>query len=196
MQIRSTILAAVGAALMLAGAPAYGGEPAPAQVPSVPAVAAPAAVKPASTGIVDIRKIGSESAAGKKILAALKVKYDKYRDELETKAKKLEKQKASLDAKAREMTREQREAKLKELEKGVKSYRELMAKSEKEMQENEQKSTGRFLEEIESVVKDYGRSHGYALICAKGGLIYNDSAAAPEDLTVEIMKEVDIRHGK
>jgi len=194
MQIRSTIVAAAAVAVMLAVAPAFAEESAPAK-PTTPAVAASASV-PCKAGVVDIRKIGSESVSGKKILAALKVRFDKYRKELEAKAKKLDKQKAALEAKGREMTKAQREAKIKELEKGVDAYRELMAKSEKKMQENEQASTGKFLEEIEAVVKEYGRTHGYALICATGGLIYNDSAAVPEDLTDEIMKEVDAAHGK
>ncbi len=193
MLIRPVSVAAAAAALLLSVAPLHAEDAAPAKA-TAPAVTAPATAVPVKLGVVDIRKIGSESVSGKKILAGLKVKFDKLRKELEAKAKRLEKQKGELDQKAREMTKAQRDAKVKELEKGVNAYREQMAKSEKAMRDSEQASTKKFLDEIAAVVKKYGKTHGYALISATEGVIYSGKDREPVDLTAEIMKEVDAAH--
>jgi Skp family chaperone for outer membrane proteins len=199
MQItKKTMLAAFTAALLIATAPvAFGADTAPADGAKPVETAKPAVVAPAAKiGYVDVRKVGQETETGKSIAATLKERYEKLRVELGAKSKKLEKQKAALEAKVKEMTKAQREAKIKELENGLKAYQAQVNNAEKEMREKEEALTSKFLAEIEAIVKEFGRSNGYAMISTKGGLIYNDGASEPKDLTDDIMKLTDAKNKK
>ena len=70
-------------------------------------------------GYVDIMKIAEQSDVGKVAKTHFESKADRYKAQIETKQKMLEKQKATLEAKLPTYTPEQRAAKIKDYEKKV-----------------------------------------------------------------------------
>ena len=142
-------------------------------------------------GSVDFRKVAQQSEAGKKATSGLKEMADKFQSSLNAKGKELDKLKSDLEEKGKKLTEAKRSAKEKELQKKFQEYRQFGENAEREMLKKEEEFTKQIGEELEKIVKEYGRKNGYAAIARKDALIYNDAKYEVKELTDEILKLFD-----
>ena len=142
-------------------------------------------------GSVDFRKVAQQSEAGKKATSSLKEMSEKFQSSLNTKGKELDKMKGALEEKGSKLSETKRNAKEKELQKKFQEYRQYGENAERELLKKEEGFTKQIGEELEKIVKEYGRNNGYAAIVRKDALIYNDAKYEVKDLTDEILKLFD-----
>jgi outer membrane protein len=139
-------------------------------------------------GSVDMSKLVQESDAGKKAMAELKETADKLQASMRSKEKELEKLKTTLQDKGKSLTEAKRNAKEKEFQKKFEAYQQAGKNAQQEFAKKETELSKPIKEDLERLVKDYGRKNGYTAISHKEGLIYNDSKYEVKDLTDEIIK--------
>ena len=156
-------------------------------------VAVPKAVEKKDAGVVqlkigsvDLPKVAEKSDAGTRAMATLKEMYEKFQASMKKKEKELEKLKTALQGK--DLTPEKRAAKEKQFQKKFGEYQKSGSDAQKEFAEKQAELGKKIKEDLDRLVKDYGREHGYAVIINKEGLVYNDSKYDITDLTDDILK--------
>lgn len=140
-------------------------------------------------GSVDLPQVAEKSEAGAKALVTLKEMYDKFQVTLKTKEKELDKLKAALQGK--NLTDAKRETKEKQFQKKFGEYQQFGKKAQQEFAQKQAELSKQIKDDLDKLVKDYGRDHGYALILNKEGLVYSDSKYEVKDLTDEILKGIN-----
>jgi outer membrane protein len=163
---------------------------------TLPSVAIDKTVDPALSrnvfkiGYVDMMKIAEQSDVGKVAKTHFESKADRYKAQIETKQKLLEKQKATLEAKLPTYTPEQRAAKIKEYEKKVDELRKMLQKADKEMKPMQEELFREVYEKIEKASRDFGGANGFSVILEKRELLYLGSGVEAQDVTEQIIAEL------
>ncbi len=142
-------------------------------------------------GVVDLPRVLRESDAGKKAASTLKALYDKYQTRITAKEKELEKLKKTLVEKGETLPPDKRVAKEKELQKKFKAYQEFGQKAQQDVAKKEKELLNPIMDNLEKLVKEYGRTNGYAAIAVKGSVVYNDAKYEAKDLSDDILKQFD-----
>lgn len=192
------LLAAIIVSLPLLSCAATATPLAPAVVAPVP----PAVTEPTATlsspsekrfrlGYVDIMKIAGESEAGKVAKAHFEAKADRYKVQIDTKQKMLEKQKANLEAKLPTYSPEQRAAKIKAYEKKVAELRKMLQKVDQEMRPMQEELIKEVYAKIEGAAQRYGAENSFSAIIEKRELLYLGKGIDAEDVTEALIKEID-----
>lgn len=145
---------------------------------------------PVKIGSVDIAKIASDSAPGKAANARLKDKTEKYRSQITARQKKLETMKKDLEAKLPTISPQQRQAKIKELEKKVGEYQKFVQDAEKEMRKMESELSESMIKAIQKAADEFGKANGFAAIVLKRDLLYLGDMVEVKDVTEEITKAI------
>lgn len=139
-------------------------------------------------GYVDIPRVGTESKAGQASLAKAKERQTKLQNQIETKRKQLDKQKAALEAKAAAMSPGQREAKAKEFRKRVEEFQKFGMNADKELQALQEEINRKLFESIEQAATEVGKNKGLALVMIKRDLLYLADGVDAQDITEDIIK--------
>ncbi|HEX9023012.1 MAG TPA: OmpH family outer membrane protein [Geobacteraceae bacterium] len=142
-------------------------------------------------GVVDLPRVVRESDAGQKAAAKLKAIYEKYQQRITTKEKELEKLKKTLVEKGNALSPDKRDAREKDLQKKFKAYQEFAQNAQTDVAKREKELLKPIMDDIEKLVKDYGRANGYAAIAVKGSIVYNDAKSEPKDLSDDILLKFD-----
>lgn len=142
---------------------------------------------PVKIGYVDIAKIASDSAPGKAANTQLKEKTEKLRSQITGKQKTLEKMKKDLEAQLPTLPPQQRQAKIKALEKKVAEYQKFVQGAEKDMQKMEGELSESMIKAIQKAADEYGRAKGFAAIVPKRDLLYLGEKVEIVDVTEEIV---------
>ena len=142
-------------------------------------------------GYVDLMKIAEQSDAGKVAKTHFESKADRYKAQLDTKQKLLEKQKAALEAKLPTYTPEQREKKIREYEKKVDELRKMLQKADKEMRPMQEELVKEVYGKIETAAREYGAANGFSVIIEKKELLYLGKGIDAEDVTEAILTELN-----
>lgn len=142
-------------------------------------------------GYVDLMKIAEQSDAGKVAKTHFESKADRYKAQLDTKQKLLEKQKATLEAKLPAYTPEQRAAKIKEYEKKVDEFRKMLQKADKEMRPMQEELVREVYGKIETAAREYGAANGFSVIIEKREILYLGKGIDAEDVTEALLKELN-----
>lgn len=189
----TTLAMLLALALPLAGTAADTAprEPAAVGESATPAPAAPAGTEKVTAqpaqqlriGYVDIARLRQESNKGKAISTQAKEKQKKFQSQLDTRRKQLEKQKANLEGKLASLTPAQREAKAREFQKKVEEFQNFGLKSEKELQELQEKLLDDLLKSIEAAATEYGTANGLGLVIVKRELLYLSGGVDAKDVT-------------
>jgi outer membrane protein len=140
-------------------------------------------------GSVDLVKVAQESEAGKKAMGELKGIADKYQDALKTRQTKLEKLQAALAEKGKSLSPAKRSVKEKELQQIFLEYQQYAKNAQQEFAKKETELSKPIRDDLEKLVKEYGRTNGYTAIAHKEGLIYIDSKNEVKELTDDILKQ-------
>ena len=139
-------------------------------------------------GAVDMIRVAQESEAGKKAIGALKETADKYQEALKTRQKELEKLQAALAKTAKGLSPAKLSAKEKELQKKFQDYQQYAKNAQQELASKETELSKPIRDDLEKLVKEYGRTNGYTVIAHREGLIYFDSKNEVKDLSEDILK--------
>jgi outer membrane protein len=163
--------------------------------PPVPAVSEtapkPAAGQAVRIGYVDIARVGAESDQGKALKTLLTTKKDKLQGKIDGKKRQIEKLKTSIEAKIATMTPKQREAKSKEFEKKVEEFQKLARTSEEELVTMQEKETKALYDAIERSAVAHGKANGFAAIVVNKELLYVGTSVGTQDVTDDLIKELN-----
>jgi len=163
---------------------------APAVTPQI----TPEAFKPQTAiliGYVDLIRVSTESETGKAGQAKLTEKKDKLQNQIESKRKQLDKQRAAIEAKLPTLTQQQRESKAKEFQKKVAEYQKFVQKADNELQELQQELSRTLFEKIEQAAAEYAKSNGLTLVTVKRDLVYLAGNVVPLDVTEGVVKLIN-----
>jgi outer membrane protein len=146
-------------------------------------------------GSLDMQRVLNTSEAGKAAKAQLQEKLKKYQEQINAKQAELQKLKNDLEKQGMTLNEVSRAAKEKDYQQKLKDFQRFTKDAEEDLQARDAEFTKKILGMLETIVQDYGKKQGYAMIFdARGaGLLY---AAKAVDLTDEILKALNAEQAK
>ena len=140
----------------------------------------------AKVGSVDIQKVLLQSDAGKEAKEQLSARGNKYEAEKNTREQELMKLKGELEKQSVLLSEEARKNKEQLFMQKRKELDRFLKDAQEDLQAKNDELTGRYVEEIVKIIKEYGEKNGYTYIFVKNdSMVYIDGKA---DLTDEILK--------
>lgn len=141
-------------------------------------------------GYIDIQKAIQETSAGKKAKKDLEGDYNKKKKDLEKKEADLKKMSEDLEKKALVLSDDVRAKKQQEFQQEMLKYRELVGKSQVDIQKRERELTMPILEKIRGIIEDIAKKDSYTVILEKSeqSVLY---AVKEIDLTDRVVKEFE-----
>ncbi len=137
-------------------------------------------------GFVDMQKAIQSTSAGKKAKADLEGDFNKKKKELEKKEADLKKMGEDLEKKKSVLSEEALGKKQAEFQEEMLKYRDVVGKSQVEIQKKERDLTAPILEKMKKVIAKIAKEKGYTLIMENNQAIL---FATPEsDLTDDVIK--------
>jgi outer membrane protein len=150
-----------------------------------------AAIAKADTkiGFVDMQKAIQATAAGKKAKIELETDFNKKKKELEKKESDLKKMGEDLEKKKSVMSEEALGKKQAEFQEEMMKYREVVGKSQVEIQKKQGELTAPILEKMKKTIAKLAKDNGYSLILENSQMVLFSTAES--DLTDEIVKSFE-----
>lgn len=141
-------------------------------------------------GFIDMQKAIQETAAGKKAKKDLEDEFNKKKKDLEKKEADLKKMNDDLEKKALVLTDEMKQKKAQELQQEMLKYREVVAKSQMEIQKKERDLTAPIVEKLRGIVDEIAKKEGFTMVLEKSeqSVLW---AKKDLDLTDRVIKEAD-----
>lgn len=141
-------------------------------------------------GFIDMQKAIQETAAGKKAKKDLEDEFNKKKKELEKKEADLKKMNDDLEKKSLVLTDEVKQKKAQELQQEMLKYREVVTKSQMEIQKKERDLTAPIVEKLRTIVDDIAKKEGFTMVLEKSeqSVLW---AKKDLDLTDRVIKEAD-----
>ena len=141
-------------------------------------------------GFIDMQKAIQETASGKKAKKDLEDEFNKKKKELEKKEADLKKMNEDLEKKSLVLTDEVKQKKAQELQQEMIKYREVVAKSQMEIQKKERDLTAPIVQKLRDIVEEIAKKEGYTMILEKNeqSVLW---AKKELDLTERVIKEAD-----
>lgn len=118
-------------------------------------------------GYVDMQKAIQSTSAGKKAKETLEKEYNKKKKELESKEADLKKLSEDLEKKSLVLSDEVRLKKQQNLQEEMIKYRELVGKSQADIQKKQQDLTLPILKGLQKAIADIAKKEGYSFILEK-----------------------------
>lgn len=149
--------------------------------------AASASAADVKIGYVDMQRALNNSESGKEAKEQLAARLKKYQDEINGKQEELKKLKDELEKQGMLLSETARASKEKDYQQRLKEFQRFTKDAQDELQAKDEEFTRKILEEMEKVIKEYGRTNGYAFIFAKNDsmMLYVDEKS---DVTEEVLK--------
>ncbi|WP_415063405.1 OmpH family outer membrane protein [Bdellovibrio sp.] len=143
----------------------------------------------AKVGYVDMQKAIQATAAGKKAKTELEGEFNKKKKELEKKEADLKKMGEDLEKKKSVLSEEALGKKQAEFQEEMLKYRDVVGKSQVEIQKKERELTAPILDKMKKVIAKLAKDKGYAMVIENSQMVLY---ATPEtDLTDEVIKAFD-----
>lgn len=141
-------------------------------------------------GYVDIQKAIQSTKAGKKAKKQLETQFNKKKKELAKLESDIKKMTKDLEKKKLVLTDEKRLKKQQEIQREMLKYREMVGKSQVEIQEKERKLTLPILKKIRTVIGKIAEKEGYTFVLEKSeqSVLWAKKEA---DLTEKVVKAYD-----
>lgn len=137
-------------------------------------------------GYVDMQKAIQSTAAGKKAKAELEGEFNKKKKELEKKEADLKKMGEDLERKKSVLSEEVLNKKQAEFQEEMLKYRDVVGKSQIEIQKKERDLTAPILEKMKKVIEKVAKEKGYSMILENSQMVL--FATADADLTDAVIK--------
>ena len=137
-------------------------------------------------GFVDMQKAIQSTAVGKKAKEELEKDFNKKKKELEKKEADLKKMGEDLEKKKSVLSEEALGKKQAEFQEEMLKYRDVVGKSQVEIQKKERDLTAPILEKMKKVISKISKEGGYSLVLENSQMVlYADQGA---DLTDAVVK--------
>lgn len=140
----------------------------------------------AKIGFVDMQKAIQATAAGKKAKTELEGDFNKKKKDLEKKEADLKKMGEDLEKKKSVLSEEALGKKQAEFQEEMMKYRDVVGKSQVEIQKKERELTAPILEKMKKAIAKLAKDKGYSLILENSQMVL--FATAESDLTDEVVK--------
>lgn len=139
----------------------------------------------AKVGFVDMQKAIQATSAGKKAKAELETEFNKKKKELEKKEADLKKMGEDLEKKKSVLSEEALGKKQGEFQEEMLKYRDVVGKSQIEIQKKERELTAPILEKMKKVIAKLAKEKGYTMVIENSQMVLYATAEA--DLTAEVI---------
>lgn len=137
-------------------------------------------------GVVDMQKAIQTTSAGKKAKAELETEFNKKKKELEKKEADLKKMGEDLEKKKSVLSEEALGKKQAEFQEEMMKYRDVVGKSQLEIQKKERDLTAPILEKMKKVIAKMAKEKGYSLIVENSQIVLYATSEA--DITEDVIK--------
>jgi len=156
------------------------------------ATQAPAEVRIA---VVDMQRALNECSAGRKAKEQVKAKFERAQDQLKRQRDELDRLRDDLERKAEALSVDARREREKDLESRALEFKRKSEDFQRDLKRTDAELTAGIVEELYSIVADYGREQGYGLVleASNGGLLYADKGL---DITDEVVRRHDAGYGR
>ncbi|KYG60309.1 OmpH family outer membrane protein [Bdellovibrio bacteriovorus] len=139
----------------------------------------------AKVGYVDMQKAIQSTSAGKKAKTELEGEFNKKKKELEKKEADLKKMGEDLEKKKSVLSEDALGKKQAEFQEEMLKYRDVVGKSQVEIQKKERELTAPILEKMKKVIAKIAKDKGYTMVIENSQMVLY---ATPEaDLTQEVI---------
>jgi outer membrane protein len=135
---------------------------------------------------VDMQKAIQSTAAGKKAKTELEGEFNKKKKELEKKEADLKKMGEDLERKKAVLSEEVLGKKQAEFQDEMMKYRDVVGKSQVEIQKKERDLTAPILEKMKKIIEKTAKDKGYSLVLENSQMVL--FAAPDTDMTAEVIK--------
>jgi outer membrane protein len=190
--MKSPLLLATLAALVLGAAPLTAQaeeEAAPAAAPAAPAAAAPAASNTNRTvAFVDLQKALNNCTEGKEAKKRLEADFDRRQKELEKAKADLEVFAKDLESSAAMLTPERKQAKMTEYQDRYKALSEGFERHQRELARAEQTATADIMKRLVELSTRIAQEKGFGMVVEKSAVVF---AAPGLELTEELIRRFD-----
>jgi len=137
-------------------------------------------------GTVDMQKAIQTSSAGKKAKSELEAEFNKKKKDLEKKEGDLKKMGEDLEKKKSVLSEEALGKKQAEFQEEMLKYRDVVQKSQMEIQKKERELTAPILDKMKKVIAKIAKDKGYSMVIENTQMIlYTDGSG---DLTDDVVK--------
>ena len=137
-------------------------------------------------GFVDMQKAIQSTAAGKKAKTELEGEFNKKKKELEKKEADLKKMGEDLERKKSVLSEEVLGKKQAEFQEEMMKYRDVVGKSQVEIQKKERDLTAPILEKMKKTIEKVAKEKGYTVVLENSAMVLY--AAADSDMTADVIK--------
>jgi outer membrane protein len=137
-------------------------------------------------GFVDMQKAIQATSAGKKAKTELETEFNKKKKDLEKKEADLKKMGEDLERKKSVLSEEVLGKKQAEFQDEMMKYRDIVGKSQQEIQKKERELTAPILEKMRKTIAKIAKDKSYSLILENSQMVL--FATADADLTDEVVK--------
>lgn len=159
--------------------------------------AATAADQPTRIGLIDTRRLITQSAQGKQIIAKLQKLGDEKQGQLKARAEEIQTLKKKLDDGRISLSEDKIAAMEKDLEEKTTAGRRLQEDLQKQLEEAQAQAFGEFEQKVAPLIEQFGRENGYAFILNVGffnqqnlpsGIVWADAST---DITEALIQKID-----
>ncbi|MGZ3768074.1 MAG: OmpH family outer membrane protein [Bdellovibrio sp.] len=137
-------------------------------------------------GFVDMQKAIQATAVGKKAKSELEGEFNKKKKELEKKEADLKKMGEDIEKKKSVLSEDALTKKQAEFQEEMLKYRDVVGKSQVEIQKKERDLTAPILEKMKKVIAKVAKDKGYSLVLENSQMVLYSTPEA--DLTDEVIK--------
>lgn len=139
----------------------------------------------AKIGVVDMQKAIQSTAVGKKAKAELEAEFNKKKKELEKKEGELKKLGEEIEKKKAVLAEDALNKKQAEFQEEMLKYRDVVGKSQVEIQKKERDLTAPILEKMKKVIAKVAKDKGYSMVLENSQMVLYSTPDA--DLTQEVI---------
>lgn len=145
--------------------------------------------------VVDMQRALNECSAGRKAKEQVKAKFERAQDQLKRQRDELDRLRDDLERKAEALSLDARREREKDLESRALEFKRKSEDFQRDLKRTDAELTAGIVEELYSIVADYGREQGFGLVleASNGGLLYADKSL---DITDEVVRRHDAGHGR
>lgn len=154
----------------------------------------PAYAQDVRIGYVDMRKVLTESKAGKRVKAEIEKTIGERRASLGRDEQQLKDLQQAYEKDKLLLSEEQKQAKQKEFDEKLRAFQQATATAQREIEQKEREFARKVIPEIRTIVRDLAKERKLSLVFEKNEMPVIYAADGP-DLTEAIIKRFDAKGG-
>lgn len=139
-------------------------------------------------GYINLRKLQSDSKAGKDALKTLEEMVKNKQAQIEERKGEIQKMQEELDKQSSVISAEERRRREDKLQREYKDYQRFGSDSEEELSKKKEELANKMFDEVTAVINKFGKEEGYTLILDRSIVLYAPEAV---DVTDKIIKAYD-----